>query len=226
MLAASCGCPDEGSSMRKIKVFFREYRSFLLFLVLLMVFRTSYADWSPVPTGSMEPTILPGDVVWIDKTAFGPSLPFLNRRLITWGHPERGDIVTLIPPHEDVLYVKRVIGLAGDTIHIEGNAIYLNGSLLDQALVEVTDDALIGTETIAGKVHAFKLSRDRSVPYFGETIVVPAGKLFVMGDHRNNSEDSRYWGFVDENNVMGKVSSIAVSFAAERGAARIAIPIQ
>jgi signal peptidase I len=175
----------------------------------------------------MEPTIYPGDVVWVDKTTFGPSLPFLNKRLFTWGQPERGDIVTLIPPHEDILYVKRVIALAGDTLRIEGNAIYVNGSLLDQALVETTDENFIGKETIAGNEHLFQLSRTRAVPYFGQTLIVPEGKLFVMGDFRNGSSDSRSWGFADESKVMGKVSTIAVSFASARsGLNRVALPIQ
>jgi len=111
--------------MHRIKMFFREFRSLLLFLVLLLFFRTAYADWSPVPTSSMEPTIFPGDVVWIDKTSFGPSLPFLNKRIFTWGYPQRGDIITFIPPHEDILYVKRVMAVPGDSIRIEGNEIYL-----------------------------------------------------------------------------------------------------
>ncbi len=85
--------------MQRIREFFREYRAFLLFLFLLMFFRTAYADWSPVPTSSMEPTIYPGDVLWVDKTSFGPSLPFVNKRLFTWSQPEPGDIVTFLPPH-------------------------------------------------------------------------------------------------------------------------------
>ncbi|HEY0963564.1 MAG TPA: signal peptidase I [Pseudomonadales bacterium] len=212
--------------MPKLKTFLREYRSFLLFLGLIMVFRTGYADWSPVPTSSMEPTIYPGDVVWIDKTAYGPSLPFLNKRLFTWGLPERGDVITLIPPHEDTLYVKRVIGLAGDTVRIEGNTIEVNGMRLEQGVVEQRADAVLGVETIAGRQHAFKLSTVRGIPYIGETITVPAGKLFVMGDFRNNSADSRYWGFVDASNVMGKVTAVAVSIADERsGLGRVAVPI-
>jgi signal peptidase I len=212
--------------MKKLYVFLREYRSLLLFVSLLMVFRTTYADWSPVPTSSMEPTIVPGDVVWIDKTAFGPSVPFINKRLWAWGQPQRGDIITFIPPHEDILYVKRVMAVPGDTIRIEGNTIYINGEQLEQSVMEETSRQLIGTEVIGGREHAFKLSAGRELPWFGRTLVVPEGKLFVMGDHRNNSGDSRYWGFADEANVTGKVSSIAVSFSGERTGARIAVPIQ
>jgi signal peptidase I len=211
----------------KIKSLVREYRALLLFVFLLIFFRTAYADWSPVPTSSMEPTILPGDVLWIDKTSYGPSLPFLNKRLFAWGHPERGDIITFIPPHEDVLYVKRVMAIAGDSIRIEGNEIYVNGARLEQSVIESTDAEIIGTETIAGVQHAYKLSKERRIPYVGRTIVVPEGKLFAMGDYRNNSADSRIWGFVDENNVLGKVSAVAISFSSEReGLSKLAFSIR
>lgn len=212
--------------MKKLKAFLREYRSLLLFVSLLMVFRTTYADWSPVPTESMEPTIVPGDVVWIDKTTFGPSVPFLNKRLYTWGHPQRGDIITFIPPHEDRLYVKRVMAVPGDTIRVEGNDIYVNGEQLAQAPLESNAQHIIGTETIGGSEHAFKLSAERDLTWFGRTLVVPEGKLFVMGDHRNDSADSRFWGFADEANVTGKVSAIALSFSGKRRGSRIAIPVQ
>lgn len=213
--------------MKKIKGFFKGYKSFLLFIFLLLFFRTAYADWSHVPTSSMEPTILPGDVIWIDKTSFGPSLPFVNKRLFTWSQPERGDIITFIPPHEDVLYVKRVVGVPGDSIHIEGNALYINDRRINQSVIESGDDGLVGIESLFGRKHAFKITKDRRIPYVGRTTVVPDGRFFVMGDFRNNSVDSRSWGFVHEDRVMGKVSSIAVSFSDERDIlARVAIPIQ
>lgn len=213
--------------MQKLKSFFREYRSFLLFVFLLVFFRTAYADWSPVPTSSMEPTIFPGDVVWIDKTSYGPSLPFVNKRLLAWDHPERGDIITFTPPHEDTLYVKRVMAIPGDRIRIEGNSIFINGQRLEQSLIESSELEIIGTENLGGIQHAFKISRDKVLPYFGKTIMVPDKKFFVMGDYRNNSADSRFWGFVDESNVMGKVSTVALSFSSERhGISRLAVSIQ
>jgi len=202
-------------------------RSFILFLILYMFFRTAYADWSPVPTGSMEPTILPGDYLWIDKTSFGPTMPFLNKQIITWGRPSRGDIITFVPPHTEDLYVKRVIAIPGDTIHIEGVKIYINGNLLEQRLTEITSTAFIGRETIEGKDHHFKLSRNMEIAYIGQSIKIPEGKYFVMGDHRNNSSDSRYWGFVDQENIMGKVTSIALSFSLKRDLfKRVALSIE
>lgn len=213
--------------MHRIKMFFREFRALLLFIVLLLFFRTAYADWSPVPTSSMEPTIFPGDVVWIDKTSFGPSLPFLNKRIFTWGYPQRGDIITFIPPHEDILYVKRVMAVPGDSIRIEGNNIFVNGQRLAQSDVNSGDVDMVGTETIGEIRHTYKISKARGVPYYGRTVVVPEHKYFVMGDFRNNSADSRYWGFVDENKIMGKVSAVAVSFSSERqGLSRIAVAVR
>ena len=212
--------------MRKVRKLLREYRPFLLFLFLLMFFRTGYADWSPVPSSSMEPTIYPGDVLWVDKTQYGPSLPFLNKRLFTWAQPERGDIITFVPPHEDSLYVKRVMAVAGDRIRIEGSAISINGQVLEQSLVELTDEAIIGVEQLDGIPHGIQLTRDRGLDWFGRTIVVPEGKLFVMGDHRNMSADSREWGFVDESRVMGKVSTVALSVSGKRDwSSRVAVSI-
>lgn len=213
--------------MNKVKKFVREYRSLLLFTFLLMFFRTTYADWSPVPSSSMEPTIFPGDVVWVDKTNYGPSLPFFNKRLFAWRQPERGEIITFVPPHEDRLYVKRVIGIPGDSIHVERNSISVNGVRLEQSISKSTNTELIGTEELGGAQHSFKVSRYLEFPEFTGSIVVPDKRYFVMGDFRNNSGDSRSWGFVDEENIMGKVSAVAVSFSSQRhGASRLAIPIQ
>lgn len=205
-------------NMKKINVikFVRDNRYFFLFIVLLLCFRTTYADWSRVPTGSMEPTLLPGDVIWIDKTSFGATLPFLNKQIVTWGHPQRGDVITFIPPHTDILYVKRVIGLPGDRIRIQDNKITINGVPLKQRITLNTDDAVIGVEDIAQVEHLIKLSKDKRMPHVDETIEVPPGKYFVMGDHRNDSFDSRFWGFVDQHRIMGKVTAIAVSFSSER----------
>lgn len=204
--------------MNRFKYIILESKTFIIFFFLIMFFRTAYADWSPVPSSSMEPTIFPGDVLWIDKTSYGPSIPLLNKKLYSWGHPERGDIVTFIPPHTSDLYVKRVMAIPGDVIHIEANNITINGNAIEQTFNFLDEhNNLIGTELLAGKEHLFQINQNRRVPYFGETIDVPAGKYFVMGDFRNNSEDSRYWGFVDEANIMGKVTGIALSYAGFRG---------
>ena len=203
----------------------RDYRPLLVFAVLLVSFRTTIADWSPVPSGSMEPTLVPGDVVWIDKTAFGPSLPIINKKLLTWGSPKRGEVITFVPPHKDQLFVKRVIAVPGDRLRIEGMKLWVNGQPLAQQITREEAEYLLGEEIIDGRGHPFKLTRGMGMPYVGKTIEVPQGKYFVMGDHRNNSADSRFWGFVDQDKIMGRVVGIALSFSPRRGWNRFALPV-
>jgi signal peptidase I len=213
----------KNSSLRPL---LRSARPFFLFFIFLLTFRTGFADWSPIPSGSMEPTLFPGDVVWIDKTAFGPSIPIINRKLLSWGHPQRGDIITFVPPHTDQLYVKRVIGVPGDHIRIEGMDVYVNGGKLVQRPVSAREGYLLGTENIDGRNHAIQLTRGLPVPWIGKTIRVPKGKYFVMGDHRNNSADSRFWGFVDQEKIMGRVTAVALSISPRRELlSRIAVPV-
>jgi len=88
----------------------------LALLLFMAMFRTAVADWSYVPSGSMEPTLFAGDYLWVDKTRYGPTLPLLNTRLVSWNQPERGDVVTFIPPHRDQLFVKHVIAVPGDRV--------------------------------------------------------------------------------------------------------------
>lgn len=202
-------------------------RFLILFIFLLSVTRISLADWSPVPTGSMQPTIQPGDVVLIDKTSFGPSVPFINKRLVSWGKPDRGDIITFVPPHTKQLLVKRVIGIPGDEVLIEGADVYVNGELAQQDIKEFTEDALV-LENFAGEVsHLVQFSRSRPISTSQHYLILPEGRYFVMGDHRNNSADSRYWGLVEEQNITGKVKRIVGSISSEREFfASLGMPIQ
>ncbi|WP_413665612.1 signal peptidase I [Microbulbifer sp. CNSA002] len=194
----------------------RNNRGAILFLFLMYFFKSAYADWSPVPSGSMEPTIHPGDFLWVDKTSYGPSLFFFNKQVAQWGNPSRGDVITFLPPHTDQLYVKRVIGVPGDSLRIEGANVFVNGAQLEYHLESGVGSDILGREVIDGREHQFKLSGNKKLPYIGKTIEIPEGKYFVMGDHRNDSLDSRYWGLVDRDRVMGKVTSLAFSFSKER----------
>jgi len=189
-----------------------------IFIVIfgILFFRTAVADWSYVPSGSMEPTLYEGDYVWIDKTSYGPSIPLLNFRLGSFGEPERGDIITFVPPHTDDLFVKRVIGVPGDKIRIDRPHVFINGEQLELRFSTDTKRITIGQEKIYDIEHLIQLSGDIGLPRYNKTIVVPDSRYFVMGDHRNNSVDSRYWGFVEENQIMGKVTHVALSFSDRR----------
>lgn len=200
----------------------------LILLVLGMVtFRTGYADWSHIPSGSMEPTLYEGDYVWIDKTAFGPSVPFANVRLLSWGTPQRGDVITFVPPHTDDLYVKRVIGLPGDVVFFDDRDIVVNGERLHTEYDGDGSTLTHGEAQIGDAAHAVQLSGGRRMPSLREPVTVPARRYFVLGDHRDSSLDSRAWGFVDEDRIMGRVTHVAVSFSRQRPAReRFAQPVR
>lgn len=197
---------------------FKNYLPVLLMLVGMLFFRTAVADWSPVPSSSMEPTIFPGDVLLVNKTILGPAIPFTKSRLFSYGSPQRGDIITFYPSHTEDQYVKRVIGVPGDRIRTEGLAVFVNGQQLPLELdFSLQESGIItGSETIDGITHAIKVNATRGIKDIPEGVTVPPNSYFVMGDYRNNSEDSRYWGFVEEDRVIGKVTRVALSIADER----------
>lgn len=209
--------------------FLKQNRGFILFFFCILFFRTAIADWSPVPSSSMEPTIYPGDVLLIDKTRLGPALPFSSGRLFGIDQPQRGDIITFRSPVETSTLVKRVIGLPGDRIRTDGLRVIINGEPLPLALATVIDTAgvVTGRETINGAEHGVQFDTRRDVPQLKAEVIVPADSYFVMGDFRNNSLDSRFFGFVPQGNVIGRTSRIAVSVAGERSLSqRIGVAMQ
>ena len=210
--------------MRK---FIRNYIGIILFFVTLVFFRTAVADWNYVPSGSMEPNLFDGDWVLVDKMTYGPSVPLANIRLGKFNSPERGDIITFVPPHTDVLYVKRVVGIPGDQIGFSGRDVIINGEKLsyNQLVVEPTNE--IGQELLGNANHLIQYGPDGQLPTSNGFFTVPEDRYFVLGDHRNNSADSRYWGFVLSDQIMGKVTHVGFSISSKRPLLeRIAIPIE
>jgi len=160
-------------------------RLFAIALVLLGV-RTFVAETSIVPTGSMEGTILVGDHLFLNKLPYGPEVPLLNIHLPRWKTVRRGQIVVFqYPRNPDEAFVKRVIAVGGDRIEIRDGMVYVNSRLLNEPYV----------------IHRRPTqARDEQMVH----VTVPPGNLFVMGDNRDNSSDSREWGFVPELNVIGE----------------------
>ncbi|MEI7950883.1 MAG: signal peptidase I [Gammaproteobacteria bacterium] len=201
--------------MKKMLV---DNRAFIMILLGMICFRTAIADWSPVPSGSMEPTIWPGDVLLINKTLLGPNVPFTEGRLLQYQQPTRGDIVTLTPPGKTETFVKRVVGLPGDRIRMSDMQLIIN----DQPLsLQITDRGertgiMRATEQLGAHSHEIQVDLRYAIREISDELTVPAGCYFVMGDFRNNSEDSRYFGFVNKDRVIGKVTRLAVSVAEER----------
>jgi len=205
----------------------KNYASFAVLFICIAFFRTAIADWNYVPSGSMEPNLYDGDWVLVDKTAYGPTIPIANIRLFTTGDPVRGDVIKFVPPHTESLYVKRVIGVPGDSIRFSGRDILINGEKIPYE--QLQDDRLteIGREYLGLSSHKIQYSSGGRLPILNADVVVPENRYFVLGDHRTDSADSRFWGFVDKSKVMGKVTHIALSISDQRDLfKRFAIPLE
>jgi signal peptidase I len=199
-----------------------EGRSLVLLAVILFAVRSSMADWNDVPTGSMKPTILEGDRVFVNKLAYDLKVPFSTWHIARWADPARGDIVVFYSPHDGKRLVKRVVGLPGDTIELREDALILNGQpvsyrpLDEQRLRDVAaaDRAshLFATEALPGRTHAVAAYPAVQAKRNFGPLTVPAGQYFMMGDNRDDSFDSRYWGAVDRSRIVGRATSVVLSF--------------
>lgn len=183
-------------------------RSILIALVLFLVIRSMGLEAFKIPTGSMEGTLLVGDFLLVNKAAYGARIPGTDLYLPALAEPARGDVVVFNPPHEpDRNYVKRVVGVPGDTLEMRDKVLLVNGSPLEERYaryIDVRGDAVHpAMEWQASHLVAspwrYAPSRDTWGP-----IVVPQARYFVLGDNRDNSEDSRYWGFVERDRIRGR----------------------
>jgi signal peptidase I len=207
---------------RALRWWRKEIRPLLVLALVVFAFRSSLADWNDVPTGSMKPTILEGDRVFVNKLAYDLKVPFTTWHLAKWGNPQRGDIVVFYSPYDGQRLVKRVIGLPGDTLELRQDVLSLNGKPLAyqplaQARVrDITPSerarSLYATEQLPGRSHAVAaLPRVSALRDFGP-VTVPPGQYFVMGDNRDNSFDSRYWGTVPRDRILGRAGAVVLSF--------------
>lgn len=186
----------------------KENWGFILVMLLLFASRSSLADWYDVPTGSMKPTIVEGDRVFVDKTAYRIDLPFTNIGIIDTGSPERGDIVVFESQKADDRLIKRVIAVAGDVVSMRDNRLVINGETLTyhpQAAPHAFEEISSGHRHQVQFVPALQKA-DRFNP-----VIVPENHVLVLGDNRNNSMDSRYYGFVPLSEIQGKATRIVFS---------------
>jgi len=186
----------------------REYIESIIIAVIIAFFiRTFIIQAFKIPSGSMKPTLQIGDHIMVNKFIYGVKIPIIRKTLMPLSDPKRGDIVVFIYPEDRSLdFIKRVIGVAGDRIEIRDKKIYLNGLPDTDNHGVYTDDSII-----PGTVQP----RDNMGP-----VVVPAGHIFVMGDNRDQSYDSRFWGFVNLHDVLGKAVIIYWSWNQEEFNAR------
>ena len=192
--------------------------------VVLLIFGGRAFAYEPmrVPSGSMTPTLLTGDFILVDKHSYGLRNPFGNQRLAGRGVPNRGDVVVFrYPGDRSQRYVKRVVGVPGDVVEVHDGWVTLNGRRLDV----VPEGPFVDTGSPGGAVMRLELSERlpgrehpmlRCVSACANGVAgrweVPPGRYFVMGDNRDNSADSRYWGFVDDADLVGRVSRVWFHF--------------
>jgi signal peptidase I len=200
----------------------RNNRGLLAFLVLFGVFRTAVADWNPIPSGSMRPTLQEGDVVFVDRVAFDLKVPLTNVVIAHLGDPKRGDVVTFFSPKDGTRLIKRLVALPGDTVEMREKVVIVNGKAarylpIGTAREQVGDgvelNALRLRESNGEVAHVVQWLRppgDFENDSFGP-VVVPADHFLMLGDNRDNSADSRYFGLVPRQLLIGRAEAILVS---------------
>ncbi len=193
--------PSTGRASDNIikRTFSREnIEAIIIAVVLALAIRTFVVQAFKIPSGSMEPTLLIGDHILVSKFIYGISIPFLDKKFFQIKKPERGDVVVFIfPKDESKDFIKRVVAVEGDTVDVRQKKVYLNGRPVEDPHAHFTDSTIYnGPDAGAGP-------RDNFGP-----VTVPPGHIFVMGDNRDHSLDSRFWGFVDINKVRGKAFMI------------------
>jgi signal peptidase I len=171
----------------------------------------------------MKPTILEGDRIFVNKLSYDLKIPFTTYHVAVWDHPKRGEIVVFFSPVDEKRLVKRVVGLPGDTIFMRNNQIFINGKpikygLLDEELsgIEETDPKYrFFSEDLAGKKHPIMITPSQPALRSFDRLTVPDGHYFMMGDNRDNSADSRYFGCVSRERIVGRAVGIAASLNVE-----------
>ena len=191
-------------------------KSFFPVLFLVLILRSFLIEPFQIPTGSMIPTLNVGDFILVNKYAYGVRLPVVGTKIMDVDDPKRGEVMVFIPPHENKYYIKRVIGLPGDTVRYEGKTLYINGEIVSKEYVEevlVTTSigdlaGTLSTEILGGVSHPTQHIDVAERRRLRTTWVVPNGHYFMMGDNRDNSADSREWGTVAEENIVGKAIAV------------------
>ena len=210
-------------------IHFRKYASILIrgwlgsILIALLIatsFKSAIADWYVVPTGSMKPTILEGDRIFANKLAYDLKVPYTTFHLASWDNPERGEIVVFLSPVDGTRLVKRVVAVPGDTIAMRNNRLFINGEALNYDIPDWKSlaappsdegDRQFYTEDLAGHRHMTMIMPDRPAMRSFAPVTVPDHHYFMMGDNRDNSADSRYFGFVDRKAVLGRATAVVIS---------------
>lgn len=198
----------------------KQNRGFIAFMVGLALFRTAVADWNPIPSGSMRPNLLEGDVVLVNRLAYDLKLPLTDVVIAHLGEPKRGDIVTFSSPRDGTRLIKRIVALPGDRMAMRDEVLYVNGraAAYDGAEFGIETDTASEarwvvrlTETLGTENRRVQVLAGASPASSFGPVAVPAGHYLMLGDNRDNSADSRYFGFVPRRLLIGRAGRILVS---------------
>ncbi len=208
-----------------MKKFWQNNRGIIVFLILMLFFRSAIADWYHVPTGSMQPNVLIGDRVWVNKLAYDVKIPFTDINLNRHNDPKAGDVIVFQSAVSNERLIKRVVAVPGDKISMHSNQLVINGRPVALDFLEENqpfDSFLADRESAAYFKEALPQSANKNYPIrvtkiytnpknsFAE-IEVPKDSYWVLGDNRDNSQDSRWIGLVPRNELIGKAETIIVS---------------
>lgn len=192
-------------------------KSFFPVLLIVLVLRSFLVEPFQIPSGSMIPTLEVGDFILVNKYTYGLRLPVVGTKIVDMKEPQRGEVMVFIPPHDKRYFIKRVIGLPGDTIRYENNVLSVNGEPLQTEIIGETrielpngmqQTGVLLSETLGGVTHETQIIASAPRSSARTVWVVPEGHYFMMGDNRDNSADSRVWGPVPEKNIVGKAFAI------------------
>jgi signal peptidase I len=203
-----------------------EIRSLLILALVICSIRSSLADWNDVPTGSMKPTLIEGDRIFVNKLAYDLKVPFTTWHIAEWSDPQRGDIAVFFSPHDGKRLVKRVIGLPGDTLELQNERLILNGEPIEYAPLDETIAAQVAgpersasefaLEQLPARPHAVMATPALPAPRDFGPMKVPADQYFMLGDNRDNSFDSRFWGCVSRSQIVGRATTVVMSLDRDR----------
>lgn len=203
-----------------LRNFLRNQRGLFLFVGLMLVFRSAVADWNYIPSSSMNPTLWAGDRVAVNKLAYSLRVPFTLQEIARWRHPQQGDVITFDSPVDGVNLIKRVVAVSGDTVAMQDDTLYVNGqpvprTLLFAEVLVPTEQGLIAEQIwrehrAQGDIAVARLPSFNKWRAFAP-VRVPVGSVMVMGDNRDNSNDSRFIGFIDEKRITGQAISVVMS---------------
>lgn len=195
-------------------------KSFFPVILAVFLIRSFIAEPFKIPSGSMMPTLLAGDFILVNKFTYGLRVPILNNTFVEINHPKRGDVFVFhYPPDPSIDYIKRVVGVPGDKIVYQDKQLYINGQKMDMTYLDDYQYESVGLNQVHAKRYSEQLGDVKHDVLVEENsfskeggVEVPPGYYFAMGDNRDNSKDSRYWGFVPERNLVGKAFFIWWNF--------------